>query len=262
MRLEEKWSTNTSNGIISKGIYKDEEGNEFFVKGNSEAGYLEPYSEVMVYKIAKLLGIETMEYWLEPKTKFPEIKVYGNCEHISVAHKLNLNLYKYSEYISSLPLTEMDYFKVYKLTSLSLNHLYKMLLLDAIVGNRDRHLNNFDVYLNKQTGYFENAIILDCGASLLYNLKDDELPELGDNEIGPDYAKPFKKTHTDQMQFLNKEIKEEKRKIELPKVDDKLLSEIYEIIIEVGVKGNFTMKRIETIFKYVKNRLHFFSNIK
>lgn len=155
----------------------------------------------------------------------------------------------------------MDYFKAYKLTSLSTSHLYKMLLLDAIVGNRDRHLNNFDVYLNKQTGYFENAIILDCGASLLYNLKDDELQELGDNEIGPDYAKPFKKTHTDQIQFLNKEIKEEKHKIKLPKIDDKLLSKIYEIIIEIGAEGKFSMKRIETIFKYVRNRLHFFSNI-
>lgn len=136
-----------------------------------------------------------------------------------------------------------------------------MLVLDAIVGNTDRHLRNFDVYLNKQTGYFENAIILDCGASLLYNLTDDELPELNEEDIGPDKAKPFKKTHIDQVQFLNKEIKVAKRKIELPKVNDNLLAEIYAVIIEIGIEGNFSMKRIETIYKYVRNRLTFFSNL-
>ena len=142
--LQSKWSTHTSSGEISKGIYS-KDNSLFFVKGNTR-GNLEPYSEVIDYNIAKLLNIETLEYQLEKSKYFPELEIYNNCKHVSISKYLNINLYQFHDYYNRLiGRRDTNYFEWYIDSGLSPEHLYKMLFLDAVICNKDRHLNNFDI---------------------------------------------------------------------------------------------------------------------
>lgn len=54
---------------------------------------------------------------------------------------------------------DTNYFEWYIDSGLSPEHLYKMLFFDAVIGNKDRHLNNFDIIYDKTTNKFSNAII-------------------------------------------------------------------------------------------------------
>lgn len=202
--LNSKWYTHTSTGIVSKGIYTIN-GEEYFVKGNSEEGYLEPYSEVIASKVAKLLNLNSLKYDILPKEYFKEIKVYGKCRHVSICKKLDYNIEQFYNTLSKIyPNLGRDPLRIYKEVGLSQGHLWKMMLLDAFVGNQDRHLNNFDVmYKNNK---LVNAPILDTGASCLYNVKDSELKIYDGEKIGPDSSKPFKNTHSRQINFLEKQL--------------------------------------------------------
>lgn len=209
IELKSKWSTHTSTGMVSKGIYNID-GKEYFVKGNSEEGYLEPYSEVIASRAAKLLNVDSIQYDILPKEYFKEIKVYGLCKHVSICKKINSNLYQFFntfklrgyKNINTEPL------KVYKEVELSQEHLWKMLILDAFVGNQDRHLNNFDIMYKDNK--LVNAPILDTGASCLFNKKESELKIYDGEKIGPDLAKPFKETHFKQIKYLERELDCEK----------------------------------------------------
>lgn len=205
IELKSKWSTHTSTGMVSKGIYNID-GKEYFVKGNSEEGYFEPYSEVIASRAAKLLNIDLIQYDILPKEYFKEIKVYGLCKHVSICKKINSNLYQFFNTfklrgyrnINTEPL------RVYKEVGLSQEHLWKMLLIDAFVGNQDRHLNNFDImYENNK---LINAPILDTGASCLFNKRESELEVYSGDKIGPDKSKPFKDTHYKQIFLMKREL--------------------------------------------------------
>lgn len=259
--LQSIWSTCTSAGEVSKGIYIDEQGVEYFVKGNTENNR-EQYSEVLAYKIAKLLNIDILEYWLEKCKYFPDIKIYNNYQHVSISKLLQEDMYQfYNTVVKMQNNKNKDYFTWYINLGLSLNHLYKMLFLDAVIGNKDRHLNNFDIIYNKETNKFSNAIILDCGASLLYNKPDIELKMLRENQIGPNISKLFKETHTQQLIFLNRKIPKEYRELQLPNIDEELRLKIYSEVLNVGLEAEFSNKRIEIITQYVYNRLKFFSKL-
>ena len=57
-------------------------------------------------------------------------------------------------------------FQSLKTLGLSKQSLYEMLLLDAIVGNVDRHLNNFDLFITEDS--IKLAPISDLGAAVLH----------------------------------------------------------------------------------------------
>lgn len=76
--LLEKFDTVSSRGMLSKAWYMDDNGNKMLVKGNSisngVAGY-EPFSEVLAYRVARLLGLPSIKYILAPKKKFKDVNV-------------------------------------------------------------------------------------------------------------------------------------------------------------------------------------------
>lgn len=202
--LNSKWYTHTSTGIVSKGIYTID-GEECFVKGNSEEGYLEPYSEVIASRAAKLLNLDSLQYDILPKEYFKEIKVYGLCRHVSICKKLDYNIEQFYNTLNKIYKNlHRDPLRVYREVGLSQEHLWKMLVLDAFVGNQDRHLNNFDIMYKDNK--LVNAPILDTGASCLYNVKGNELKIYDGEKIGPDSSKPFKDTHSRQIHFLEKQL--------------------------------------------------------
>lgn len=75
-----------------------------------------------------------------------------------------------------------------------------MVLFDAIIGNTDRHLNNWEYILNLD-GSIIQAPLFDNGASLL--ACEQNLPH-SIHRLGRDLAKPFEKTHFAQIKLMKK----------------------------------------------------------
>ena len=70
-----------------------------------------------------------------------------------------------------------------------------MIVLDFLIGNEDRHFNNFGLIRNAVTlEWIGVAPIFDCGTSLWYNTQESLIKPLSPNLP----AKPLKKTHREQ----------------------------------------------------------------
>lgn len=258
--IQDKWATKTSTGIVSKGVYINKStGKRYFVKGNSELGYLEPISEEIAYRIGKIVGIDTLPCKIIPREKFPEINVYGDLEFVSISPIVSYNITQFYEYAYTVVgKEEFDYLEVYKDMGLSQNHLYKMLLLDALVGNEDRHLNNFDVYYDYTENKVKNAVILDLGASLLYNVSERDLKIYEGSKIGPDKSKPFYKTHDKQISKIKSRLDKGSTDIEIKcsLEEFKILSS--DIVEDVGRRANLSELRIESVKSYLNQRYKYY----
>ena len=75
----------------------------------------------------------------------------------------------------------------------------KMLVLDFLICNEDRHYNNFGLVRNAVTLEWEGvAPVFDCGTSLWYNIQENLI-----KPISPSISsKPFKKTHSEQIKLV------------------------------------------------------------
>lgn len=204
--LLSKWPTHTSNGCISKGVYLNKNEDEVLVKGNI-MGWYQPIAEVVSYKIAKLCGVETVEYELEEASKYPNIKV-NNFKYVSVCKILPYTIFSLYNYCNSQKdfkvLSSKDYLNLYieRVDDYKCNDLFKMLFVDALVGNIDRHLNNINVFINDKNK-LKLATPFDFGESILVgnlnpNIKEDVK------------SKPFKDYHKNQLKYISEMCKPDK----------------------------------------------------
>ena len=77
--------------------------------------------------------------------------------------------------------------------------LDKMIVLDYIIANEDRHLNNFGLLRNAETlEWLGFAPIYDSGSSLGYDKRVVQIRRQSDI-----VCKPFKKTHSDQIKLVS-----------------------------------------------------------
>ena len=250
-KLEKKWTTKTTTGILSKGIYSEGE-TEILVKGNSEPNNKEPFSEVIASNIAKALKLPHISYQLKEASDFPDIKVFGSCTHVSICKKYDLPLYQFCNYMefkynSSIRLS--NFLTIYQNEGLSINFFIKLMIFDAFIGNQDRHINNID-FIRNLDGTISNAPILDCGASLLYNVSENDLRIYDGSKLGPDKSKPLKDTHREQIHFLE-------RKFGIPKLftltsKEDFLDKVFKDSEEVF--QHLSEKRINAIKSYLSQR--------
>lgn len=63
-----------------------------------------------------------------------------------------------------------------------MNHFWKVFVVDAFIGNFDRHNGNWGILGNEAKKCFEIAPIYDCGSSLLPNASDEQIKMLLNNE--------------------------------------------------------------------------------
>ena len=196
----------TSKGVLSKAWYLGVvPGRRVLVKGCSE-GHYEPYSEVVASAIALAMGIPHIEYWLAPSDLFPQIgcklphvsvclesKPFGGYRRISA-----WNLYRllYHKDIA-------DWWNDYTKLPITLTRTCDMLLFDAVIGNTDRHFNNWDFYFKPENGkpVVKYAEVFDNGAGLLSQVPDHVLQVV---KTEYDFAKPFCDKHKEQLQFIKR----------------------------------------------------------
>ena len=247
LQIMSKWATMSSTGVISKGIYVDEDGEEYFVKGNTEPNNKEPYSEVLTSIILTNLQVPNITYYLESVKNFKEIKVFGGCEHVCVCKKHEKDLFQFYNGLCTLLRRRNinDVLKEYISNDFPSEYLIKQLVIDAFIGNQDRHWNNIHFHLDRTP-----APILDCGASLLYNTSENDLKIYDGSKLGPDKSKPLKDTHREQIHFLE-------RKFGIPKLftltsKEDFLDKVFKDSEEIF--QHLSEKRVNAIKSYLNQR--------
>lgn len=211
-------------GWLTKGwYYINNAPTEFLVKGNTKAqirtewthGY-EPYSEVMASNIAEFLGIPYVPYSLAEARHFPEVKAHG-IKHVSVCpsyHKDTYTTINLADYCSGQGLSDgkgvgrrgkhknMDVYDFLQTSGIDLTMLYKILMFDALVGNRDRHLGNIELFNPKYTLEPPHFVpLFDNGASLLGVVSNSTLALSGVPHL-LDKAHPFANNHRTQIKLV------------------------------------------------------------
>ena len=142
-------------------------------------------SEYIGCKIAKSIGLSVQNVILgEYKTEENKIKIVCACEDVR----------KENEYLSQISTLDLSYPEGCRNKSITINGVekfaknntfvpeievldffYDQLILDALIGNPDRHTGNWGILTNKLTGKSRMSPIYDCGSSFSSLCEDNEL---------------------------------------------------------------------------------------
>jgi hypothetical protein len=132
-----------------------------------------------------------------------------------------------------------------------------MLFIDAVIANQDRHLNNWDIDIN--TGLM--IPVIDFGVSCL-SWETRTLKKISDSKgISPYTAKPFAKTHLEQLRviklFIDKKTNSPLKIVDSFKALEKSLEESFSIseiepIYYTAVK-KYLYRRCERILEISKD---------
>jgi len=185
---------NTSDGWLKK-KWVIQNGKRFLMKGGSGDYQQEPVNEVIACAIMKRLAIEHVPYTLT----FEKGKAYCLCETFITPQ---------TEFVSALSIvnsihrSEKDSALAHMLRCCNElripnvnDAIDKMLTLDFIISNSDRHYNNFGFIRNPETLEWQGfSPIYDSGTSLWHNTRFINKEQK---------SKPFKKTHDEQIKLVN-----------------------------------------------------------
>jgi len=185
---------NTSDGWLrKKWIIID--GKRILMKGGSGVFRQEPYNEVIASTIMRRLNINHVDYTMTIEKGMP----YSLCEcfisqhtelipayRILEAVKKNNHDSKYAHLLRCCDKLEIPGVK---------EEIDKMLTLDYIISNEDRHYNNFGFLRNADTlEWMGAAPVFDNGTSMWHNTQ-----QVGSNVE----SKPFRSTHAEQIKLVN-----------------------------------------------------------
>lgn len=165
---------NTTDGRLKK-TWIIEDGKRYLLKGGFKTEVMQPFNELLASMISNRLGIDHVSYTLEVVNN----KVLSKCicfintdtELVSAHQILHNNSNKdniYEEYINIL---EEKGIKDAR------EKLENMFILDFLILNEDRHLNNFGIIRDVNTlKWIDVAPIFDNGQSLnILDYNDDEV---------------------------------------------------------------------------------------
>jgi len=184
---------NTSDGWLrKKWIIAD--GKRFLMKGGSGVYQQEPFNEVIACAVMRRLNISHVKYTL----MFDGGKPYSLCENfvtpgtelipawrVLQTRKQPNNRGTRDHFIDCCDTLGAPGVK---------DALGRMLTVDYIIANEDRHWNNFGLVRNADTlKWLGFAPVYDSGTSLWYNT-----PHVGMD----DGCKPFRKSHVEQIKLV------------------------------------------------------------
>lgn len=188
---------NTLDGWLKK-KWKIMDEKRCLIKGGSGATQQEPYNEVLASRLMERLGIPHVPYTLMTQDDYPysvcEDFITPDTERISAWYLMQTSkkanhVSVYQHYLNCcnyLGIPDME------------DALNKMMVLDYLIVNEDRHQNNFGVVRNAETlEWIGAAPIYDSGSSLWF----DKPPTMinGAAKLG---CKTFKTTHDEQIKLV------------------------------------------------------------
>ena len=171
----------TTNGMLKKCWHRDN-GEIYLYKGQSQEyanGGKEAYSEYYMAQVASLMNFEHIPYDLK---EFHN-KIVSSCPIFTNENEGYLPMYQVFEndkwkFVKRGELVDMiaQFYGVKKLQDL--------LVFDALIMNPDRHLGNFGMIIDNDTGEFlREAPIFDNGYSLMNFITLNELNNIADAKI-------------------------------------------------------------------------------
>ena len=233
---------NTSDGNLKK-RWKIIDGKRCLIKSGALPNTQQPFNEVIASRIMDRLGIDHVPYtvtWINDEP-------YSVCEDFVT---------KDTELISAWRIMQLRpkanheneylyYVNVCKELGIDIvPALDKMIVLDYIIANEDRHFNNFGLLRDANTLEWRGAApIFDSGTSLWYNRNTTQIAR---NNIT---CKPFKKTHGEQLKLVSSLEWFEASKL------DGIEDEILEVFSGDKAAQFIDAERAKTIAAEVRNRI-------
>lgn len=188
---------NTSDGWLKK-RWVIMEGKRVLVKAGSAPNYQEPINEALASSICKRLDIPHIAYRVimdgDSALSACEDFISRDTELVSAWYikssiKQNNSKSDYQHYIESCEKNGIKDTKIF---------LDKMLTVDFIIGNTDRHHNNFGAVRNAvNLEWMGHAPIYDSGTSLWHDLDEEMISHSYDVK-----SKPFRGKHSDQIKLV------------------------------------------------------------
>ena len=212
----------TSKGQITKWVSK--ENGKFYLLKENGCTFVKLYgvetntidfittsniSEVIAYRIGRYLNLPTIPYNLVESKQYPELNIAS--EYLSKCQLIPYlnNMADLIEHLEGANVfSSLKYIDLAIKGGVNPQIIYQILLFDALIGNEDRHLNNFNINI-KSEDKFAIDYILDNGNSLLYNIKPRDIPKLHlerSERIGPDKAKPLSELHDKQVRVITRKL--------------------------------------------------------
>lgn len=188
---------NTSDGWLKK-KWKMIDGRRCLLKGGSGALRQEPYNEALASRIMERLGIPHVSYSLITEDDYP----YSLCEdfitpqtelitawHIMLTQKKPNHISMYRHYLNCCEALNIPDI---------VGFLDRMMTLDYLIVNEDRHLNNFGAVRNAETlEWLGAAPVYDSGSSLWFSS-----PQTFIRAKAKLPCKPFKNNHEEQIKLV------------------------------------------------------------
>jgi len=235
---------NTSDGFLKK-RWKIIDGKRCLIKGGSNPFRQQPFNEVIATEIMARLNIPHVPYTLIWNNDAP----YSVCEdfvdentelipawRVMMTQKKNNSTSVYQHFVNcceALGVKDVVPF------------LDRMITLDYIIANEDRHFNNFGLIRNAETlEWIGMAPIYDSGSSLGY----DKLPGQmkSEKDVG---CKPFKNHHIEQLRLV-----QSFDWLDLSKLND--VDEVIRRVLSEDTDENYIDEyRINAVTNAVKRRL-------
>jgi len=196
--LNLKSPDNTSDGLLKK-KWKIIDGKRYLIKGGTDPYQQEPFNEAFSSVIMERLHINHAKYSIIWEDNLP----YSVCENFITSDTELINAF----YIHNTKRIDdaSNFCRHYLECCMALGipnareDFDKMIVLDFLIANRDRHMGNFGAVRNANTlEWIELAPIYDCGTSLWYN----QLPININPERTP-CSIPFLDTHEEQIKAVN-----------------------------------------------------------
>jgi hypothetical protein len=187
---------NTSDGWLRK-RWVIRNGERKLTKAGSPPFYQEPCNEVFASALCGRLGIRHVEYKLVPGKRHPACIC---ADFIDTDTELVSAWYIYRAAPKEKDISLYNHLTgCCEKAGLSISgHFDRMITLDYLIANTDRHLNNFGVIRNAETLEWTGpAPIYDSGTSLWHDADTDM--------IKPSYkikSKPFRNNHNDQIKLV------------------------------------------------------------
>ena len=235
---------NTSDGNLKK-RWKIINGKRCLVKGGSNPFRQQPFNEVIASEIMERLGIPHVPYTVMWNKGAP----YSVCEDFITENIELVPAWRILKTQKKDNSTSVYQHFINCCNTLGIKdavpYLDRMIVLDYIIANEDRHFNNFGVIRHAETlEWLGFAPIYDSGSSLGY----DKMPAQmrSEKEV---VCKPFKNHHSEQLKLIS----------DFSWIDFDSLSDIGELITDVlsaeGAKDYMDENRIRTIAGAAQRRI-------
>lgn len=188
---------NTSDGYLKK-RWKIINGKRCLIKGGSNLERQQPFNEVIASKIMDRLGIDHAPYSILWEDDEP----YSVCEDFVTRDTELISAWRIMQTQKKDNSTSVYQHFVNCCKSLGapdiVPALDRMIVLDYIIADEDRHLNNFGLLRNAETlEWLGFAPIYDSGSSLGYNSLLSQIHT--ERNIT---CKPFKRRHDEQVKLV------------------------------------------------------------